>query len=616
MMDEQYVKELKQKIKDFSLEDSLLRDIYLKGLADGTLQGPPVGVASIDKSWLKFYENSDILDQAPKMTIYENLYESNKDHLDEVAFEYFGTKITYKELFENIDKTAKSFVKAGVKKGDIVTLCTITTPEIIYSFYALNKIGAISNMIDIRYTKQAIEEYLKECHSKMLITLDLAYPKVKDIIPNTDVEQVLTVSPTNSIPKLLKIMANATNYIKGKTPKVPYGETYIDWNDFAKNMTDEEVKTAPYEKNQTAVIVHTGGTTGKSKGVELTNDNFNNATTQIKSIVNERGYKFLNIMPPFIAYGIVLGLNAPLTLGWRTTVVPQFDPNKFDDLLLKYKPNGVMGVPTYWENVMKSKKAQKADLSFIKNILLGGDRIPPEFETKLNNFLKERNVPAEISKGYSMTEVSAMTTLSTEKANELGSVGAPMPKTVVGIFEPGTTKELPYGEVGEICIKTPTMMNGYYDNKEETDQVKVMHDDGYWIHSGDIGYMNKDGLVFVKDRIKRMFPRSGFKVFPSEIENLFLTHPAVESCAVVGVPDPVDITAPMAHIVLKEEYVGKENEIIDELNDMIDNSVLPPYFKPVGYKFRASLPKTDIGKIDFVSLQNEANELEGSVKRL
>jgi len=609
-MNQEDLELLKEKIGELSLEETLLRDLYLKGLSDGSIQGPPVGYSSIDKTWLKYYDNNDISEKAPELSIYETLYAYNKDHLDEIAIEYYGRKITYRELFENIDKTAKSFVKAGIKKGDIVTMCTITTPEIIYAFYALNKIGAISNMVDIRYTKQAIEEYLKEVKSKMLITLDIAYPKVKDIINNTDVETVITVSPINSIPKILKTIASISNYVKGATPKIPFGETYVDWNDFAKNMVSDEIETVHYEKDNPAVIVHTGGTTGPSKGVVLTNDNFNNATIQISSVVNQRGYKFLNIMPPFIAYGIVLGLNAPITLGWNTTIVPQFDPNKFDDLLLKYKPNGIMGVPTYWETVMKSPKIAKADLSFIKNILLGGDRIPPEFEIRLNNFLKERKVNAGVSKGYSMTEVSAMTTLSTEKANELGSVGSPMPKTVVGIFEPGTTKELPVGEVGEICIKTPTMMKEYFANEEETDKVKVKHADGYWIHSGDIGYMNQDGLVFVKDRIKRMFPRSGFKVFPSEIENLFMTNPAVETCAVVGIPDEIDITAPKAHIVLKEEYKGQEEIIEEELYRMLDNSTLPPYFKPVEMKFRDSLPLTNIGKVDFVSLQNEEEKIK------
>lgn len=575
------------------------------------------GFASQDKPWLKYYTDEQISEIAPKMTVYECMYVNNKDHLDDIAFEYYGNKITYRKLFSNIDKVQKSFEEMGVKKGDIVTICSITTPEIIYSFYALNKIGAISNMIDVRYTKQAIEEFLNEVESKYFITLDICYPKIKDILDKTKVEKTILVSPINSIPKLLKVGAKISDFVKGKKLSIPYSESIIDWNNFIYDKDITNANSVPYDENQPVAIVHTGGTTGIPKGVLLSNENFVNAAIQIKnsSVKADRNYKFLNIMPPFIAYGIVLGLNTPITLGWNTTVIPQFDANKFDELLMKHKPNGIMGVPAYWETVMKSKKMQTEDLSYIKNILLGGDRIKPEFEKRLNNFLLEHNCDAGVGKGYSMTEASACATFSTKEANELDSVGIPLTKTVISIFEPGTTKELPYNEVGEICIKTPTMMLKYFGKEEETNKVKVMHDDGYWIHSGDLGYINENGILFVKDRIKRMIIRSGFKVFPSEIENLFIKHPYVESCAVVGIPDEVDVTAPKVCVVLKEEYRNQVEEIQAQLLDMFENSTLPPYFKPIKFDFRDKLPLTDIGKVDFVSLQEEEKNKVLTLKR-
>lgn len=609
-MEQEYLRQLKEKLGELTFEESLMRDLYLQGLATGEIQGPPVGYSSIDKPWLNFYSKETLMKSAPETTIYEHLYNNNKDHPNDIAIEYYGKKITYKELFENIIKTAQSYKAMGVKKGDIVTLCTITTPEIIYSFYALNMLGAISNMVDVRYTKQAIEEYLKEVNSKFLVTLDLCYPKIKDIIENTNVEKVITVSPVNSTPTIIKAVSKMSDYFKGNTPKIPFGEKYIDWNTFIENRINEEIIPEPYIKDFPAAIVHTGGTTGIPKGVVLTNDNFNNATIQISSVVNERGYKFLNIMPPFVSYGLVLGVNAPITLGWDTVVIPKFDAKKFDDLILKYKPNGIMGVPTYWENIMNSPKIKNQDLSYLKNILLGGDRIFPDFEIRLNEFLKAHNFSGEVSKGYSMTEASALTSFSTSKANELDSVGAPMPKTIVSIFEPGTTKELMPGEVGEVCIKTPTMMKEYYNKEEDTSKVKVLHEDGYWLHSGDLGYMDKNGILFIKDRIKRMFPRSGWKVFPSELEKLYMTNPAVEYCAVVGIPDEVDITAPKAHVVLKNEYKGKEEIIKQQLDEMFENSSLPPYFKPIDIKFRDELPLTDLGKIDFISLIEEEKSIK------
>lgn len=575
------------------------------------------GFASQDKPWLKYYTDEQISEIAPKMTVYECMRANNKDHLDDIAFEYYGNKIIYRKLFSNIDKAQKSFEEMGVKKGDIVTICSITTPEIIYSFYALNKIGAISNMIDVRYTKQAIEEFLNEVESKYFITLDICYPKIEDILDKTKVEKTILVSPINSIPKLLKVGAKISDFVKGKKLSIPYSESIIDWNNFIYDKDITNTNSVSFDENQPVAIVHTGGTTGIPKGVLLSNENFVNAAIQIKnsSVKADRNYKFLNIMPPFIAYGIVLGLNTPITLGWNTTVIPQFDANKFDELLMKHKPNGIMGVPAYWQTVMKSKKMQTEDLSYVKNILLGGDRINPEFEKKLNKFLLEHNCDAGVGKGYSMTEASACATFSTKEANELDSVGIPLTKTVISIFEPGTTKELPYNEVGEICIKTPTMMLKYFGKEEETNNVKVMHDDGYWIHSGDLGYINENGILFVKDRIKRMIIRSGFKVFPSEIENLFIKHPYVESCAVVGIPDEVDVTAPKACVVLKEEYKNQTEETKAQLLDMFENSTLPPYFKPIKFDFRDKLPLTDIGKVDFVSLQEEEKNKVLTLKR-
>ena len=224
---------------------------------------------------------------------------------------------------------------------------------------------------------------------------------------------------------------------------------------------------------------------------------------------------------------------------------------------------------------------------------------------RLNNYLKENGCDACVEKGYSMTEASACATFSSKNANELDSAGIPLVKTSVSVFEPGTSDELRPGEIGEICIKTPTMMFGYYDKEEDTKKIKVAHDDGYWIHSGDLGYVDANGFVYPKDRIKRMIIRSGFKVFPSEIENLFLSCEEVEACAVIGVPDNIDVTAPEVHVVLKDEYKSQEDNIKLKLMQLFKESSLPPYFEPVEYVFRDTIPLTNIGKIDFVSLQNE-----------
>jgi long-chain acyl-CoA synthetase len=253
---------------------------------------------------------------------------------------------------------------------------------------------------------------------------------------------------------------------------------------------------------------------------------------------------------------------------------------------------------------------QKADLSFLEDVLVGGDKTQPAFEEKLNKFLKNHGSDAILSKGYSMTEASSLATFSNKHVNELGSVGIPLVKTAVAAFEPGTQNELEYGQIGELCIKSTNLMVEYYNNPEETSKVKQYHEDGYWIHSGDIGYVTNNGVVYIKDRIKRMIIRSGFKVFPSEIEKTISNIEYVDVCAVVGIDDDIDVTAPKAYIVVNENCLKSEKEIIDDIYNVIDNSKLPPYFRPVDIELIEKMPTTLIGKIDYDKLKSYNSKIK------
>lgn len=566
------------------------------------LTGRQTGYPSVDKPWLKYFTPEQINEMVPSMSLYEFMYNSNENYSEKTVMEYLGKKYKYKDLFRMIGKASSAFFKLGVKTGDIVTFCSITTPEVIASFYALNKLGAIANMVDLRYTPEAIKEYLLESESKLLVILDICYPLVDAILPETKVEKVIVISPTNGANSVIRIVSN----LKSRK-SIRYGNQYLSWADFIGLANDSTDISVSYEANRATLMVHTGGTTGVPKGVLLSNENILNAIIQIKNANAHcrRGWRFLNILPPFVAYGMVLGINIPISLGWYSIIIPKFEVSQFEKLLRKYKPNGVMGVPIYWENVMKSSNVNKLKLDSLEDILIGGDKIPVEFENRLNKFLSEHNCRASVGKGYSMTEVSACTTFSSYKSNVVGSVGVPLTRTCVASFEPGTTQENKYGIKGELCIKTPTMMLGYFKNEEATKAIIKEHSDGKWVHTGDIGYVDENGFVYVVDRIKRIIPRSGFKVFPSEIENLFLKHPGVEQCAVVAIPDDQDVNAPKAHIVLKRDCEIKSENVKTELLEMLRKSALPPYFEPVEFKFRDSLPLTKIGKIDFRMLQKE-----------
>jgi len=563
---------------------------------------------SVEKPWRKYYSKEAINVKLPECTIYEYLWDSNKETLNNIALNYFDRKITFRQLFEKIEMATKAFASIGVKEGDIIVMATVTTPETIFAFYALNRLGAIANMVDPRTSNEGINEYISEVNAKYVLCIDAAYPKIKVAIQNTNVERIIVTSPADSLAQPKKAIFKVMNQMKGATPKLD--NNCITWEEMIANGKQSEYRLIEYKTNTCCAIEHTGGTTGMPKGVMLTNDNFNAAAEQIKNSPLRlcRKDRFLNIMPPFIAYGMVLGIHIALTHGWESVLIPKFEAEEFSKLILKYQPAGIMGVPTYFEGLMEDPKLKGEDLSFIKVVLVGGDKALVDFEKTVNDFFAEHNANIHLSKGYSMTEASATATFSFEEINKPGSAGIPFAQTIVAAFEPGTDKELAINESGEICICTPTMMLGYYGKPEETESILKKHSDGsMWIHSGDLGYIDEDGCVYIDGRLKRMIIRyDGFKVFPPFIENVVSTHEAVQTCCAVGMLDKSHRQGklPIVHVVLRAEYKGKEAEIQEKLIELCKKE-LPEYAQPEAYRFCDELPLTAIGKVDYRALEEE-----------
>ena len=528
-------------------------------------QDKMTGYPSIDKPWLKYYNEDSINVTLPKCTVYEYLLEKNKDGIDDVALNYFDRKISFRELFEKIEMASKAFSALGVKKGDIIVMSTVTTPETIYAFYGLNRIGAIANMVDPRTSTEGIKEYITEVNAKYVLTIDVAYPKIQKAILGTNVKKVILVSPADSLPQPKKFLFLASNRIKGATLKL--ADNCLSWNSFITNGESARLQPIPYQQDSCCVIVHTGGTTGTPKGVMLSNDNLNIMAMQYRLLGANyrRGQKFLNIMPPFIAYGIVLGTHMALTLGLENVIIPQFDPEKFADLIKKYRPEHLVGVPTHYEKLCNNSKMKDFRLDFFESAGVGGDGLSPQFEEKINSFFKSHGSPHPIAKGYGMTETSAASVTCHGNINKPLSVGVPHIFTTVSIFDPDTNKELSYGKHGEICVQTPATMLGYYGKSEETAKVIKKHDDGsIWVHSGDIGFIDDDGFLFVEGRIKRMIVRyDGFKVFPSFIEDVISRHECVDSCCAVGTPDKRHSQGmlPIVHVVLKSNKKRQDTTV-------------------------------------------------------
>ena len=577
----------RKQLEILSEEEKILHNIHLRDISIGKICGPLTGYPSLDKPWLKYYPESAIKAKIPNKTAYQFVYEKNKDKTGNIALKYFSENITYGELFSKIDQVAKALIELGIKKGDVVTVPLATTPEMVYIIYALNRIGAVSNAVDPRLKENDFIRSISDTNSKFIITLDMCLPELKKIIENNKIKAVVSLSPMESLPKFIQVLAKAKEGLK----KSYKNEKLINWNQFLKlGKNSKIVIKDEYVPNTPVTIVHTGGTTGQPKGVVLTNENFNSMalTQEISHYDVHEKDSFLTFLPPFIAYCLVNAIHDPLYLGFENTLVPTFTPEDFPKLMVKFKPNHVLAGPILWDYFIKSSFAANIDLSFLKSPISGGDALNPELEKQINEFFQSHGCKHKLSQGYGMSEVAAAAVYSIDECYTLGSVGIPYVKNTVMAL--ANDKEVPYNTLGEICINSPTMMKEYINNEVET---------------GDIGYINENGNLFIQGRMKRMIVRSGNKIFPSNLEENILKINGVENCAVVGMPDEVERHVPVAFLVLKEGIEEEEiNNIIYQIKQNISKK-LPLFNIPVKFFITNTLPLTTINKIDFKRLESE-----------
>jgi len=510
---------------------------------------------------------------------------------------YFGKKISYKTLFARINLAENALRASGVKCGDIVTISLPSIPEVVYLQYALSKIGAIANMIDPRSDTKMLKYYLDEAQSNVFIFLDKCTPIVQKVIGQTKVKTAVCVSATESLPFIHSVNSML---------KKPSATTFsISWKSFLSNKSQHNQVGKAEEsisKDTAALMTHTSGTTGLPKGVVLSNRNINAVVHQYSvGMKHNRGQRYLCVIPPFIAFGICVAIHLPLGLGMSVILVPQFDPQDFAKYLRKYHPEHFTCAPMSMEPLIKGN--HDLDLSFLATPSVGGDYISAEYEQKINAFLSEHGCKHLLVKGYGMTEVSSSACTTSDYCNEAGSVGIPLANMAISVFQIGTTTELPYGEEGEICFTGPNVMQGYFNNADATRAALKVHEDGMtWMHSGDIGYMTPEGHVFVIDRLIRAVTVDGHMVLPSKTERVLLKHPNVEKCAVVG----NKCACLIAYIVLKNNDCSAA--VQEECQELCAYE-LPTYSRPAAYIFKDSLPLTPVGKVDYRSLEREAEDI-------
>ena len=562
---------------------------------------PRTNIPSIDKEFRGFYSELQKDVKIPELTIYEYLYKKNQDNMHKLAIYYFGTEIKFKQFFEEIEKCAKSYIKSGIKKDDVVTICMPNTPEGVIAFYAANKIGAIANMIHPLSAEHEILDYLNETDSKIIIALNGCYNKIKNIEKYTKLEKIVFVSPADSMPSITKIGYKLT--LGKNDPKIIEDNKINNWKKFIESGKDVTyVEQSTYSKDKLAVLLHTGGTTGKSKAAMLTNENFNASVEQLRVTIPsyKKGDSLLAVTPIFHGFGLANCVHTALCVGMSVTLLPQFKLKNFIKTMLKTKANLILGVPTLWSALIKSDLLKGKDLSFLKVLISGGDTLDASLEVQINEFLKSHNAPNKIYKGYGMTEALAAISFSTDNSNVESTIGIPLPYNQVKVVDINTKKELGYGEEGEFCIKGPTNMKGYYKNIEETNKVIQ---DGY-LHTGDLGYLDRKGRLHYTQRLKRLIVSSGYNIYPSQIEAVIKKHNLVENCIVVGVPHPYKVNVPKAYVVIKKGYETQKVKLKKELDDLCKVNLLKMSI-PKEIEFISELPKTNMGKVDYRSLEEE-----------
>ncbi len=558
----------------------------------------------IDAPWIKYYKEEDLKYKIPDISIYEQVKMSKEKYPNNVAVQYMGRKINYTKLMKKIDIAAKGFNDLGIKKGDIVTILLPNVPEVLISLYALNKLGAIANMTHPLSAKEEIKETINSTKSKYLIIYDSQYDKIKNFIKQTDVKKVIFVSPGDSLNFIKNIVYDISQL--NKFEHHPKDSLYLEWTKFMfKSKHKKDIEYTKFGKNTPAVILHSGGTSGKPKNVVIQNRAFIFAAKgeEIDLINLNCGDSALAIMPNFHGFGLSVLMHTPLALGCSTILVPKFDSRKFDTLFKKTKPTCVLGVPTLFEALINCNNEKDLDLSFLKYVICGGDLLPKNLEDNVNKYLKEHNSNAIITQGYGLSEALACVTMAHDNINKSGSVGIPLVGNYIKIIDPATRNKLKPNETGEIVVNSKALMMGYLNEEAETNEALQIHQDGHiWLHTGDLGYMDEDGFLFYKGRIKRMIITSGYNVYPSHIEEVIEKHPAVLQCSVVGVPHPYKQQVPKAFIVLNEGFHGFL--IKNNIKEYCKKN-LAKYMIPSEIFIRKKLPKTKLGKIDFNTLIND-----------
>ena len=536
-------------------------------------------------------------------TMFEAVKRTAEQYPDHIAFDFMGKSTTYKSMIDGIERCAKALRTIGVRENDKVTIALPNCPQAIYMFYAVNLIGAVANMVHPLSAEKEIEFYLNDSDSVTAITLDQFYNKFENIRRNTRIVNIIIASVKDELAQPIKAGYMLTE--GRKIAKIPKDAPVIRWNEFM-NMSHMCFYNYKVERksDDPAVILYSGGTTGTTKGIVLTNMNFNALAAQVRATnpMYRVGDRMLAAMPMFHGFGLGVCIHTMLAGGGRCLLLPRVTPKEYAKRIVKC--NFIAGVPTLYEALLRLPGMEKADLSKLKGVFSGGDSLSVELKKKLDKFLAEHKATIQVREGYGTTETVTACCLTPPHMYKEGSIGLPFPDTYIKVVKPDTDEELPYGEEGEILLAGPTVMKEYMNHPEETAKTLRTHADGLtWVYTGDLGVMDEEGFIYFRGRAKRMIISSGYNVYPAQIENILDAHELVQMSCVIGVPDPYRVQKVKAFVKLKAGVPANEATKQTIMEHCRKN--IAKYAMPYDIEFKDDMPKTLVGKVAYRALEEE-----------
>ena len=539
----------------------------------------------------------------PDCSMWELVHRTAEEYPNLTAISFMGRNISYGDLVEQVEQTAKAFIALGIGQGDKVTVCMPNVPQTVYCFYALNKIGAISCMIHPLSAVGEIVFYIKDTQSVCLLTLDQFRDKITEVEQQIKIHRLVITSVADALGGIKKVGYQIT---QGRKHKVKPAKNLVMWSDFLASGEKAKAKFPFVGGKDPAVILFSGGTTGVTKGILLSNLNFNALAMQTKEMSHMEtvGKSMLAAMPMFHGFGLGVCIHTMMVAGSRAILVPRFNVKQYAKLLKKEQPNFIAGVPSLYEALTRNPYMDGVDLSCLMGVFSGGDSLSIELKKKLDKFLADHGAKQRVREGYGTTECVTASCLTPYHKEKEGSIGLPFPDTYYKICAVGTVDELPYGQEGEICLSGPSVMIEYINQPEETANTLKKHEDGrVWLHTGDLGVMDPEGFIYFRQRIKRMIISRGYNIYPSQLENIIDAHEAVQISCVIGVSDSYMIQKVKAFVCLKPG-VKNTSELVESIFEHCEKRIAK-YAMPYEIEVRQTLPKTLVGKVAYLELERE-----------